>query len=93
MKSTPKEIRIDFPKELIGGTYSNNMAVTHTREEFILDFLMIAPPSGSVTGRIIVRPGHIKRIVKALQENIARYENEYGTIPNIEEPMEGVTLQ
>jgi hypothetical protein len=38
VQEKPKEIRIDFPKELIGGAYSNNMAVTHTREEFIMDF-------------------------------------------------------
>lgn len=93
MQEKPKEIRIDFPKELIGGAYSNNMAVTHTREEFIMDFLMIAPPSGAVTGRIIVSPGHVKRIVKALQENIARYEKEFGAIESVEEPMGGVTIQ
>ncbi|MBW1901333.1 MAG: DUF3467 domain-containing protein [Deltaproteobacteria bacterium] len=93
MQNKSKEIRVDFPKELIGGAYSNNMAVTHTREEFIMDFLMLVPPSGTVTGRIIVSPGHIKRIVKALEDNISRYEEKFGVIQTAEEPMGNITLQ
>lgn len=93
MQGKPNEIRVDFPKELIGGAYSNNMAVSHTREEFIMDFLMVAPPSGAVTGRIIVSPGHIKRIVKALEDNISRYEEKFGTIQTAAEPMGNITLQ
>ena len=71
MANRPKEIRVNFPKELAGGAYSNNMVVSHTKEEFIMDFLMVAPPSGALTARIIVSPGHIKRIINALQENIS----------------------
>ena len=93
MQNKPNEIRVDFPKELIGGVYSNNMAVSHTKEEFIMDFLMIAPPSGAVTARVIVSPGHIKRIAKALGDNIARYEKKFGTIQTAEAPMGNVTLQ
>ena len=93
MPNKPKDITVDFPKELYGGVYSNNMGVTHTREEFIMDFLMVAPPSGSVKARIIVSPGHIKRIVKALQENISKYEQNFGTIKTAEEPKGKFTLQ
>jgi hypothetical protein len=93
MPNKPKEIRVDFPKELYGGVYSNHMGVTHTREEFIMDFLMVAPPTGAVNARIIVSPGHIKRIVKALQENIAKYEEKFGSIQTAEEPKGKVTLQ
>ncbi len=93
MKTDQKGIRVDFPKELIAGVYSNNMAVIHTREEFIMDFLMIVPPSGAVTSRVVVSPGHIKRIAKALQENISRYEEEFGTIQTAEIPMGDITLQ
>ena len=50
----PKEIKINFPQELQGGVYSNNMVVSHTKEEFILDFIMVAPPAGTVTSRVIV---------------------------------------
>jgi hypothetical protein len=93
MQDKSKEMRIEFPKELVGGVYSNNMAVTHTREEFIMDFLMMAPPSGAVTARVIVSPGHMKRILNALNENILNYEEKFGKIQAAEEPGEKITLQ
>ncbi len=82
----PTEIKINFPPQLHGGVYSNNMVVVHTKEEFILDFLMVAPPAGAVTARVIVSPGHMKRILKALQDNISKYEKTFGTIEIAEEP-------
>jgi hypothetical protein len=82
----PKEIKISFPQEIQGGVYANNMVVSHTREEFILDFLMVAPPAGTVTARVIVSPGHMKRVLEALRDNISKYENSFGTIQIAEEP-------
>jgi hypothetical protein len=93
MQDKPKEIRVDFPKELLGGVYSNNMAVSHTGEEFIMDFIMLAPPSGAVNARIIVSPGHMKRIIKALQDNISKYEQKFGNIQAAEKPEGKITLQ
>ena len=93
MADKPNEIRVEFPKELLGGVYSNNMAVSHTREEFIMDFIMLTPPSGAVTARVIVSPGHIKRIVRALQENISKYEKEFGIIQVPEQTGEKITIQ
>jgi hypothetical protein len=82
----PKEIKVNFPPELQGGVYSNNMVVTHAKEEFVLDFLMVAPPAGAVTARVIVSPGHMKRILRALEDNISKYEKTFGTIQVAEEP-------
>jgi len=56
MQDEQKEIKVHFPNEIKGGVYTNNMIVSHTREEFILDFLMVAPPEGAVNARIIVSP-------------------------------------
>ena len=84
--SNGQEIKVNFPPDLHGGVYSNNMVVTHTKEEFILDFLMVVPPAGTVTSRVIVSPGHMKRILAALQENISKYENAFGIIQIAEEP-------
>lgn len=84
--SNGQDIKVNFPPELQGGVYSNNMVVSHTKEEFVLDFLMVAPPAGAVTARVIVSPGHMKRILAALQDNIAKYENSFGTIQIAEEP-------
>jgi hypothetical protein len=85
-KDQPMEIQVTLPERLRGGSYSNNMVVTHTKEEFLLDFLLVAPPSGTVVSRIILSPGHIKRVVAALQENIAKYEAMHGNIQAAEVP-------
>ncbi|NNF84305.1 MAG: DUF3467 domain-containing protein [Deltaproteobacteria bacterium] len=85
-KDQPMEIQVTLPEQLRSGSYSNNMIVTHTKEEFLLDFLLVVPPSGTVVSRIILSPGHIKRVVAALQENIAKYEAKHGFIQASEEP-------
>jgi hypothetical protein len=89
----PNQINVDFPKEIVGGVYANNMAVTHTAEEFIMDYIMIAPPAGVVKSRIVVSPAHMKRILHALQENIEKYEQKFGNIEMAEEPGGEVTIQ
>ena len=76
--SNTQELKIQFPQELHGGAYANNMFVTHTREEFIMDFLMVMPPAGTVTARVITSPGHMKRIIAALQDNMQKYEQAFG---------------
>jgi len=85
-KKAEGNIQIDFPNSLKGGAYSNNMFVTHTKEEFIMDFLMIAPPTGAVTARVIISPGHMKRVITALQTNIKNYESKFGVIQEAAEP-------
>jgi hypothetical protein len=86
MANDKQEIKVNFPEKLQGGVYANNMIVTHTREEFVMDYLMVVPPAGAVTARIIVSPGHMKRIVAALTDNIQKYEQKFGTIVIAEEP-------
>ena len=86
MSDEMKEIKVNFPPHLQGGVYSNNMFVTHTKEEFILDFLMVVPPAGAVNARVIVSPGHMRRILEALKDNISKYEKVFGSIQAIEEP-------
>lgn len=81
-----KEIKVTCPPQMQSGTYSNNMVVMHTKEEFVMDFLMVVPPTGTVTSRVILSPGHMKRMIKALQDNIARYESKFGVIKASEEP-------
>jgi hypothetical protein len=70
MAKEQKDVKVFIPNELKGGVYANSMVVSHTQEEFILDFLMIAQPESALTSRVIVSPGHVKRIFNALSENI-----------------------
>ncbi len=70
------------------GRYSNLLRITHTREEFILDFINLVPPQGIVSARIVTSPGHLKRIIGALSANLERYEKTFGTIQEAAEPSE-----
>lgn len=90
-KGTP--IRIKAKDEILGGTYANTMIVTHTKEEFVLDFLAVFPPQGVLNSRVIISPGHMKRIIKAMKENLSKYESKYGTVQEATSPNEGGPTQ
>jgi hypothetical protein len=62
------------------------MFASHTRDEFILDFIMVTPPVGAVTARVITSPGHMKRMVSALTENLKKYEAKFGKLTEAPEP-------
>ncbi len=81
-----KEIKISIPAHLAGGVYSNMMRISHTREEFIMDFAMLHGDVGVVTARVIMSPGHMKRTVSALQENLKNYEDNIGKIQEAPQP-------
>ena len=68
------------------GRYSNLLRIAHTGEEFILDFINLVPPQGIVTARIVTSPGHLKRLIGALQSNLERYEQAHGEIRAAPEP-------
>lgn len=82
----PMEIKVKVPDNLVGGAYSNNIVITHTREEFIMTFMMVTPPQGIVTSRVIMSPSHTKRLANALQENIKKYEQNIAKIEPAPEP-------
>ena len=85
----PQNLNIKIGDQELMGRYSNLLRITHTREEFILDFVNLVPPQGAVTARIITSPGHLKRIVQALAQNLARYEEAFGPIPEAADPSGG----
>jgi len=81
-----RQIKIKAKSEELKGNYSNLMQVLHTKEEFILDFFLASPPEGILASRVIMSPGHLKRMIKALQENIGKYEGKFGKIEEAEVP-------
>jgi hypothetical protein len=93
MPNGKKEVKINFPERLHGGVYANNMFVSHTKEEFVMDFLMVMPPAGTVTARVVISPGHMKRIIAALQENMGKYEQAFGKIEAAKEPGSSIGFQ
>jgi hypothetical protein len=84
----PKErkLPIKVTERILHGVYSNQMVVSHTREEFLIDFVNLFPPEGVVNARVIVSPGHLKRMIRALQENLSRYEKRFGQIAEAAPP-------
>ena len=92
MSEAPKEqrqqqISIQMDTANATGVYSNLMMISHRKEEFILDFLFVQPqrtPQGqaiaNLRARVITSPEHMKRILKAIEENIGRYEQTFGAI-------------
>ncbi|MEL7061669.1 MAG: DUF3467 domain-containing protein [Acidobacteriota bacterium] len=71
---------IKIGEEEIKGRYANLVRVQHTREEFILDFINYVPPQGAVTSRVVMSPGHVKRLLRALADDLRRYEASFGDI-------------
>lgn len=81
-----QQMQVKVSDDILKGVYANMVQVGHTAEEFILDFMNIFPPTGIVAARVIVSPSHMKRFVAALQENLKRYEGQFGSIKAAEGP-------
>lgn len=86
----PKQLQIKISDDILKGVYANAMQVMHTKEEFVLDFMNLSPHQGVgiVNARVIMSPGHLKRVIVALQDNLAKYENQFGKIEEAQAPSE-----
>ncbi|MCC6690777.1 MAG: DUF3467 domain-containing protein, partial [Bacteroidia bacterium] len=75
-----QKIDIELTEEIAEGIYSNLAIITHSQSEFVIDFIKMMPgiPKAKVKSRIVLTPQHAKRVVKALTENIATYEQMNG---------------
>ncbi len=81
-KPNQKQLNIELPEDVAEGQYSNLAIIAHNQSEFIVDFVMMVPnvPKAKVKSRIILTPQHAKRLMKALADNIRRYEKQFGAI-------------
>jgi hypothetical protein len=86
-KNPDQQISVQIDPQQGTGVYSNLMMISHRKEEFILDFLFLQPQRAAqgpaiatLRSRVIASPEHTKRILRALQENIRRYEDAFGPI-------------
>ena len=75
-------INIELTDEVAEGTYSNLAIISHSNSEFILDFIRMVPnvPKAKVKSRIILTPFHAKRLLRALEDNIRKYEEKHGNV-------------
>ena len=84
----PPQINIELDEAIAEGIYSNLAIINHSASEFVLDFVCIMPgtPKAKVKSRIVLTPQHAKRLLKAMGENISRYESAHGEIKESEQP-------
>jgi hypothetical protein len=76
------QISIELTEEIASGVYSNLAIITHSHAEFVCDFVQMLPgmPKAQVKSRIIMTPQNAKRLMKALMENVHKYEHQNGPI-------------
>jgi hypothetical protein len=81
-KPAAPRIQLQVDEPIAQGTYTNLVVINHTENEFVFDFAYLQPanPTAKVRARIISSPRHTKRLMLALQKNLARYEERYGVV-------------
>ncbi len=81
------QLNIELTEETAAGQYANLAIITHSHAEFVIDFVNVMPgtPKSKVKSRSILTPQHAKRFMKALTENLVRFETANGKIQDLEE--------
>ncbi len=81
-KNPNKDLNIDLSEEIAEGVFSNLALINHSPTEFVLDFIQIMPgiPKPKVRSRVILTPEHMKKLLKAMSDNIDKYEEQFGVI-------------
>src|SRR5678816_3466398 len=81
------QLNIEISEEISEGTYANLAIITHSHAEFVIDFVNVMPgtPKSKVKSRIVLTPFHAKRFMKAMIENVKKFETANGTIQDMEQ--------
>ena len=91
-----KKLSINIAPDKAAGVYSNLAVIAHSQTEFIVDFASVLPgvQQANVQSRVIMTPENAKRLLFALQDNLAKYEKQFGTINlnNGQKPVPGSTF-
>lgn len=82
----PREIKMRMPEGIATGVYANAMLVQHSKQEFALDFACVVGANGQVVSRVITTPEHLKRMLAAMQDSLARYERTFGKVAENAQP-------
>ena len=83
----PNQINIELDENIAQGIYSNLAIINHSQSEFVLDFISVMPgvPKSKVKSRIVLTPQHAKRLLKAIQDNVQRFESMHGEIKDYQQ--------
>ena len=90
----PNQINIELSEEIADGIYSNLAIITHSPAEFVVDFVRMLPgtPKAKVKSRIILTPQHAKRLMKALMDNVGKFEAVHGQIKDVDQGTPGAGI-
>lgn len=82
-----QQINIELSEEMADGTYANLAIITHSFAEFVIDFVNVMPgvPKAKVKSRVVMTPQHAKKLMRALIDNVKRYEAQNGVIKDQEQ--------
>ena len=82
----PNQLNIEISEEMSDGIYANLAIITHSHAEFVVDFVNVMPgmPKSKVKSRIIMTPTHAKRFMRAIADNVKKFEASHGNIQDIE---------
>ena len=88
MSEEKKGLNIELTQEIAEGIYSNLAIINHSPSEFVIDFIKVMPgvPKAKVKSRIVLTPQHAKRLLKALNDNVSKFEAQHGSIKNVDSP-------
>ena len=83
----PNQINIELDENIAQGIYSNLAIINHSQSEFVLDFVSVMPgvPKSKVKSRIVLTPQHTKRLLKAIADNVQRFESMHGEIKDYQQ--------
>ena len=83
----PNQINIELDENIAPGIYSNLAIINHSQSEFVLDFVSVMPgvPKSKVKSRIVLTPQHAKRLLKAIADNVQRFESMHGEIKDYQQ--------
>ncbi len=80
------QLNIELPEDVAEGIYSNLAIIAHSHTEFVVDFIRMMPnmPKAKVKSRIVLTPQHAKRLLRALADNVKKFEAQFGKIEDTE---------
>jgi len=83
----PNQINIELTEDIADGIYSNLAIIQHSNQEFVVDFIKVMPgvPKAKVKARIVLTPQHAKRFMRAMADNVRKFESMHGEIQEAEE--------
>jgi hypothetical protein len=87
-KKAQNQINIELPEDISEGVYSNLAIISHSHSEFVVDFVRMVPnvPKAKVKSRVILTPQHAKRLLRALADNVKKFESQFGSIAENDMP-------